>query len=109
MTSVDWHHLYGTQHWKNLRAHQLKLHPLCKFCLEGRGLVVAATVADHIKPHHGDPLLFFTSELQSLCDNCHKSRKRLIELHGYDPIIDLDGYPLDPLHPFNRGVVPRIV
>jgi 5-methylcytosine-specific restriction enzyme A len=100
--SAEWHHLYCSAHWQRRRGHQLREHPLCRFCLEGRGQVEPATIADHIEPHHGDRNKFFTGELQSLCERCHKSRKRFIEINGYDPIVGLDGWPLDKLHPANR-------
>jgi 5-methylcytosine-specific restriction protein A len=100
--SVAWQHLYGSAHWQRLRALQLKQHPLCKFCLEGRGAVVPASIADHVEPHGGDPNKFFLGELQSLCKRCHDSRKRFMELNGYAPDVGLDGWPIDPLHPANR-------
>jgi hypothetical protein len=100
--SVAWQHLYNSAHWKRRRALQLKMHPLCKFCLEGRGKVVPAEVADHVEPHGGDPNKFFLGELQSLCKSCHDSRKRFMEINGYAPDIGLDGWPIDPLHPANR-------
>jgi hypothetical protein len=45
---------------------------------------------------------FVTVALQSLCEPCHKSAKRQIELRGYRYDVGLDGYPTDPNHPFNR-------
>jgi hypothetical protein len=38
-----------------------------------------------------------------LCEPCHKSAKRPIELHGYRNDIGIDGYPTDPSHSFNRA------
>jgi hypothetical protein len=32
-----------------------------------------------------------------------RSAKRFVELHGFRPDIGLDGWPLDPNHPANRG------
>jgi hypothetical protein len=97
-----WQHLYNSARWKRRRALQLRTHPLCRFCLEGRGLVVPATIADHVEPHGGDPNKFFLGELQSLCKPCHDSRKRFMELNGYAPDVGLNGWPIDPLHPANR-------
>jgi 5-methylcytosine-specific restriction enzyme A len=99
---VAWQHLYGSAHWQRLRALQLKQHPLCRFCLEGRGAVVPASIADHVEPHRGDPNKFFLGELQSLCKPCHDTRKKFLELNGYDPIVGLDGWPLDGRHPCYR-------
>jgi 5-methylcytosine-specific restriction protein A len=100
--SVAWQHLYSSAHWQRLREHQLQEHPLCKFCLEGRGEVVPASVADHVEPHDGDPNKFFLRQLQSLCKPCHDSRKRFMKINGYAPDVGLDGWPIDPLHPANR-------
>jgi 5-methylcytosine-specific restriction protein A len=46
-------------------------------------MYVQATVVDHIKPHQGDPELFWDSEnLQALCAPCH-SRKTASEDGGF--------------------------
>ena len=73
-------------------------------CLE-HGQPVPATVADHIEEHNGNWNKFWLGELQSLCANCHNSRKRLITARGYDPTIGVDGWPIDPEHPTYRGTV----
>jgi hypothetical protein len=64
--------------------------------------IVPATVADHIKPHHGDLNLFWCGELQSLCVPCHNGSKQFEEKRGFDNTIGNDGWPLDPRHPTNR-------
>lgn len=88
--------------WRNSRAVHLKAHPLCVFCA-ARGHVTAATVVDHITPHHGDPVLFNDpANWQSLCKLCHDSQKKQIEKHGYASGSDVDGWPTDPNHPFNK-------
>src|SRR5262245_57330676 len=99
---VEWDRFYKTARWQRLRKLQLRRHPLCRFCLE-RGIVTAANVVDHVTPHRGDWNAFVIGELQSLCDPCHKSTKRQIELRGYRTDIGLDGYPTDPNHPFHRA------
>ena len=49
----------------------LRNHPLCRDH-EQRGLVAAATVVDHIRPHQGDKALFWDSDnWQPLCKRCH--------------------------------------
>ena len=50
-------HLYDRK-WRKRRAAQLAEHPLCRLCREIRGEVRAATVADHVTPHRGDPVSF---------------------------------------------------
>jgi 5-methylcytosine-specific restriction endonuclease McrA len=102
MTEVAWARFYKTARWQRLRKLQLTQHPLCEFCL-GRGIVTVATVVDHVVPHKGDWTAFCTGRLQSLCEECHKSTKRQIELRGYRCDVGLDGLPADPNHPFNRA------
>ncbi|HEY2531223.1 MAG TPA: HNH endonuclease [Xanthobacteraceae bacterium] len=99
---VEWAAFYKTSRWQRLRRLQLRQEPLCKFCLE-RGIVTAAIVVDHVQPHRGDWTAFVTGELQSLCEPCHKSVKREIELRGYRTDIGLDGLPTDANHPANRA------
>ena len=99
---VEYDKFYKTARWKRLRKLQLTQHPLCKFCLQ-RGIVTRANVVDHVKPHRGDWTDFITGELQSLCEPCHNSAKRQIELRGYSCDVGIDGYPIDPNHPFNRA------
>ena len=101
-----WHGFYTTARWQRLRRHQLREHPLCKFCL-AQGRVVPATVVDHVVPHRGDWTKFCTGALQSLCDLCHKSTKKQIEQQGFCCDVGLDGLPLDPNHPFNRAAQSR--
>lgn len=61
--------------WQRYRAGYLTRHPLCVMCQDS-GLVVAATVVDHITPHRGDPLLFWDeANHQALCTACHNGRK----------------------------------
>jgi 5-methylcytosine-specific restriction endonuclease McrA len=98
---IAWQKLYSSAHWQRRRRLQLLQHPLCKFCLD-RGIVTPASVADHVEPHHGNVNKFYLGELQSLCEPCHKNRKRHLELDGYVPDIGLDGWPIDPRHPANR-------
>jgi 5-methylcytosine-specific restriction protein A len=64
---------------------------------------MAATVADHIIPHQGDEALFWSGELQSLCDTCHSSVKQAQEKGGYAIGCGVDGMPLDPKHPWNSA------
>lgn len=87
--------------WRKRAKHQLKSDPLCRLCtLDGKTSI--ATIADHIEPHKGDWNKFVLGALQSLCSNCHESRKKIIEARGYDTTIGKDGYPLDRRHPVYR-------
>ena len=97
----DW---YGLGRWKT-RAHaQLRLHPLCAYCLQ-KNLVVAAVIADHVTPHRGDWNFFWLGELQSLCRHCHESGKKYQEARGFRSDIGVDGWPTDPKHPTYKGFV----
>jgi 5-methylcytosine-specific restriction protein A len=46
-------YLYNSSRWRRLRKQFLHKHPLCEEC-KRKGIVNAATVVDHIKPHQGD-------------------------------------------------------
>lgn len=60
--------------WQKARARYLKAHPLCVQCMK-EGRAVTATVVDHVKPHRGDPVLFWDEKnWQSLCKPCHDKR-----------------------------------
>jgi hypothetical protein len=59
------------------------------------GVVTAATVADHIRPHKGELNSFYFGPLQSLCAQCHNKDKKLIETHGHAHGVGIDGWPLE--------------
>lgn len=94
--------LYSTSRWVKRRAWQLRNEPVCRICV-AQGLLTEATVADHIIPHRQDPTLFWTGELQSLCKRCHDSAKQSEEKLGYRKGVGVDGYPVDPKHPWNNS------
>lgn len=96
-----WRRWYWSRRWKEKKARQKKAEPLCRSCA-ARGMSRAATTADHIVPHRGDPLLFWYGELQSLCDTCHSSAKQREEVEGFSRDVGGDGWPVDPRHPFNK-------
>lgn len=88
---------YGGR-WQKARSTFLQQHPLCRNH-ESRGLVVAATVVDHIVPHRGDQKLFWdTSNWQALCKQCHDSDKQRLEKSGTVAGCDMSGIPIDPSH-----------
>ena len=99
-----WRRWYSLAVWKRRRAAQLAREPLCVFC-ERLGRVTAATVADHVIPHRGDWRLFISGELETMCGPCHSSDKQSRERSGrtYSRAVGVDGLPLDPCHPFNKG------
>ena len=93
--------MYGRK-WRKVRAGYLAQHPLCRMC-EGRGLTVAATVVDHVERHSGDLVKFWNNDFQPLCKPCHDGAKQREELGQIDHACGVDGWPLSPLHDWNRG------
>lgn len=66
----EWSALYKTERWRQLRDAQLAAHPWCKCGHK-------ATEVDHIKPHRGDPALFYDpNNLDSACNPCHMAKTR---------------------------------
>lgn len=64
---------YGSR-WQKARLSFLAQHPLCVEC-QREGRVTAATVVDHIRPHRGDPVLFWDkSNWQPLCKYHHDQK-----------------------------------
>jgi 5-methylcytosine-specific restriction enzyme A len=90
-----------THLWRaKIRTAHLMREPLCRHCAK-LGKLVPAQQVDHIVPPEGDfQLQTSANNLQSLCVSCH-SRKT--QGRHYAPDVGLDGYPLDPNHPANRG------
>ena len=70
----DTQRLYSTR-WKKRRKAQLAREPWCADCLK-QGIYTEATDVDHVAPHRGDRLLFWTGALQSLCHSCHSTKTR---------------------------------
>ena len=94
--------LYDLQRWKRRRAAFLRTNPLCCMCQEV-GKTTLATLVDHIKPHRGDPVLFWDqTNWQGLCATCHSGAKASFERTGKMRGCDVDGVPLDPSHPWNQ-------
>lgn len=70
-TSRPFKYLYNTSRWKTLRKEFLKVNPICVKC-KANGVVKAATVVDHVKPHKGSESLFWDqNNWQALCKTCH--------------------------------------
>lgn len=80
--SRSYGNLYAHRAWRRRRERHLRDEPLCRLCFHVDGLYIAATVADHIRPHKGDRDAFFNGELASLCKSCHDSRKKAMENTG---------------------------
>jgi 5-methylcytosine-specific restriction enzyme A len=97
-SSRAWKHLYDSARWQKRRRFQLQLQPLCQRCKE-QGKIEAAEVVHHVIPHKGDPTLFHTGELESLCKHCHDGAAQQVERLGFATDIGTDGWPIDPRHP----------
>lgn len=95
-----WRAWYKKPLWKRKRRRQLAAEPTCRMHRLELGQIVPATVADHVEPHRGDFDLFWNGELQSLCADCHDRRKQADERAGFSALVDEDGWPVDPRHPF---------
>lgn len=94
--------MYNNRRWRSCRLVHLRKHPLCVRCLLS-GQVTEATVVDHIKPHHGDPVLFWDkTNWQSLCASCHSGGKKTEEQRGFAPGANAEGLPIDPKHHWYR-------
>lgn len=60
--SGEWHGLYYTARWREMRAEQLIMEPYCRDCA-AHGVRSAATDVDHIVPHRGDRKLFMIKRI----------------------------------------------
>lgn len=84
--------LYGRK-WRAARRVFLSLHPYCAYCRE-EGRIRPAVDVDHIKPHKGDPILFWDeSNWQGLCKHHHQSTKAREERGKKRPGCDINGTP----------------
>lgn len=75
---------YKTAAWRRLRW-QVLTEALftCARCGVSLGHVTSGLVCDHIRPHKGDPALFWDrGNLQCLCKPCHDSAKQSEERRG---------------------------
>lgn len=101
--------MYGTKHWRLLREQAL-LRDGFKCQHKGCGVMLRrgrsgdnSAVVHHLKPHKGDPDLFYDLDnLQSLCKKHHDSDAQSVESRGYSVEVGEDGWPIDPAHPANH-------
>ena len=75
--SAAYHAWYNLPIWTDrLRPDQLLREPFCRACAK-EGVRTRATVVDHIKPHRGDPVLFWDQDnWQPLCKHHHDVKTR---------------------------------
>ena len=104
-------HLYRDKRWRG--PHGVRLQALgrdlytCQRCgcllLEGNRHHPRAAVVNHKTPHRGDPALFFDLDnTESVCKQDHDALIQREEARGYTIGSDINGRPVDPLHPWNR-------
>ena len=87
--------------WRRARAIYLSAHPLCVMCHE-LGKLTPAGVVDHIRPHKGNQVLFWSeANWQALCAHCHDSHKKRQEMTGKTLGSDASGMPTDSAHHWN--------
>lgn len=67
-----WRSWYGLAIWRDIKRRQLDRQPLCERHLK-RGLVVLATVVNHVGRHRGDWERFISGPFESSCKACHDS------------------------------------
>jgi 5-methylcytosine-specific restriction enzyme A len=65
-----WRAWYGLPVWQQIRDEQLEKQPLCERC-DRDGIVRAATVVNHRKPHRGDWDRFVAGPFESVCKPHH--------------------------------------
>lgn len=93
--------------WHKARTAYIKAHPLCVMCAKA-GRTRAACVVDHITPHKGNTALFWNRDnWQALCKHCHDSHKQSHERTQGG--CDVNGYPIDEAHDWNRATRPGAV
>lgn len=98
----EWKKLYDSKVWRQLRNLHLSRHPLCALCLK-EGKTVAGNTVHHIKPHRGDWSLFNDIDnLETLCHKHHSADAQQAEVIGYSGRVQVDGWPADNRHPFNK-------
>ena len=97
---------YGSR-WQKARKTFLLSHPICADH-EKRGMVMPATVVDHIVPHKGDMSLFWDhGNWQPLCAACHNLKTAVQDGGGGHgkammPGCDVNGVPIDGCHHWNK-------
>jgi HNH endonuclease len=94
--------------WHRRARRQLQYEPLCAMCLS-EGKIVAARIADHVEPHHNDPIKFWNGKLQSLCAHCHEGRKKRLEHRGLDNACCTQAIFLPPSPPAEEATASHAV
>lgn len=67
----EYRKIYNSQRWRKLRAEYIKHNPLCVICKKDNR-ITEAKVVDHVKEIADGGDVWNVSNLQSLCDRCHR-------------------------------------
>jgi hypothetical protein len=71
---------------------------------DDEGVTRSALEVDHIEKHNGDPIKFWdVDNWQGLCRFHHRSVKAKMERSGQVHGSKINGDPIDPNHPWNKG------
>ena len=75
--------------WDKATKQHLAAHPICAYCALD-GIATAASLVDHLFPHHGDQAVFWQREPWiSSCADCHNGMKQSLERQGMAALIAL--------------------
>ena len=85
--------LYRTARWQRIREAQLRMQPLCEWCLE-REIVEPANEVHHAIPHRGSEAIFWSGPFISTCKRCHASRGQREDLGQTIIRFDASGWPI---------------
>ena len=75
-----------------MRAHVLRIEPLCRTC-RAKGKVTVATEVDHIIPLHQGGEEFDPDNCQPQCHDCHAEKSARDEGKRPKVAIGIDGWP----------------
>ena len=92
---------YSSRKWRMARADVLKDEPLCRFC-KAQGVTRLAEIVDHVVPIESGGAEYERSNLQPLCRWHHHKKSVWDRQDKSHRVVDKDGLPLDPRHPWNE-------
>ena len=85
---------YKSAKWSRVREAQLRMQPLCEYCLQSE-IVEPATVVHHGEGgHKGNEHKFWTGPFVSLCAACHNRDGQREDLGQTVIRFDAEGWPI---------------
>ncbi len=89
-----YHRLYKTARWKRIREAQLRIQPLCEYCLQSE-VIEPATIVHHSEGgHKGNEQKFWNGPFASLCKACHDRDGQREDLGQTIIRFDASGWPI---------------